>query len=83
MFSSSCCDQCLIVLWGLVPTLRWEANPTHRRTISFTTFLRKMAASVILMALTAAPMFAQDWNDHEGHRIRHFFVIVLENEGVA
>src|SRR4030081_1274252 len=48
---------------------------------SFTTFLRKTAASVMLMALPAAPAFAQDWGDHEGHRIRHVFVIVLENEG--
>jgi hypothetical protein len=48
---------------------------------SFTRLLRKTAASAMLLALPAAPTFAQDWDDHGGHRIRHVFVIVLENEG--
>jgi hypothetical protein len=49
--------------------------------MQFTRFLRKTAASAMLMALPTAPMSAQDWDDHGGHRIRHVFVIVLENEG--
>jgi phosphatidylinositol-3-phosphatase len=49
--------------------------------MQFTRFLRKTAASAMLMALPTAPMSAQDWDDHGAHRIRHVFVIVLENEG--
>ncbi len=54
--------------------------------LSLSRMLRKTAAAVMLATVATTPMFAQDrnnrdWEDHDGHRIRHVFVIVLENEG--
>ena len=48
---------------------------------SFTSFLRKTVAAWTLMALPAGPLLGQDWDHHDGRRIGHVFVIVLENEG--
>ena len=49
--------------------------------------VRKAAAVATLVGMVASPLFAQgnrwDEDDSGGHRIRHVFVITLENEGYA